>query len=174
MYVDGWSIRGEQLESVRSLLLEGDDFRYVFVFVHPLIWWAEEGPFQYVDINSRAHRMEPTNFWSELRPLFEETGKDYFFIAGDLGAFPSSDTYLYHQSGKMTLLATGMGGGLRDSMIDVRVGDDGRVEFDLVALNGPDPEALGRLENYALPGPMAVAKRLLRRLQYKLTEVLGL
>ena len=56
---------------------------------------------------------------------------------------------MYHQYDNITLIASGMGGGVKDNMVIVDVHEDKSVSFRLIALNGNDIHALGRLEDHS-------------------------
>ena len=44
-----------------------------------------------------------------------------------------------------------MGYGIEDNIIIVDILDDGSVKYELIALDGADIHALGKLEDYKLP-----------------------
>ena len=58
---------------------------------------------------------------------------------------------MFHQYDNITLIASGMGGNVRDNFVIIDVYEDGSVGYRLIALNDPDVTALGKLEDYILP-----------------------
>ena len=58
-------------------------------------------------------------------------------------------------------------------MVCIRIDEDGGIGFELVALNGNDPGALGRLEDYEPPDLSVKARRLLLRVEFKLSPLPG-
>lgn len=79
--------------------------------------------------------------------------------------FPKQDAFIIYEEGDMTLLATGMGGGIRDNVVVVQLDRAGKVDLELIALSGPNPSALGTLRDYVLPGDIfEVGSRYFERL----------
>jgi hypothetical protein len=72
-------------------------------------------------------------------------------FAGDVGAYYTGSEFMYHQYENITLIASGMGGNVRDNFIIIDVHEDASVSYRLIALNAPDISALGDLEDYTLP-----------------------
>jgi len=58
---------------------------------------------------------------------------------------------MYDHYDNITFVASGMGEGDGDNFVFVMVDDDGNVSFELIAINGDDIHALGKLEDYILP-----------------------
>ena len=54
--------------------------------------------------------------------------------AGDLGAFKSIKNPTYHKVGNITLIASGMGARYRDNCIDVKLMQNGDIEFEIISL----------------------------------------
>ncbi len=149
--LDGWNISGDQLVFLEEILNDKiPSTRNIFVFVHHLIWWSRDNDFHQVRINSSTGRADSTNFFSSVLPLFTVLDKPVYFFAGDVGAQPVGSEFMYYQEDNIFFIASGMGGGERDNFLIVTVTDE--VQIRLVAINGDDPDALGRLEDYVLPG----------------------
>lgn len=151
----GWNIPPEQLAMIRETLERKKNTRSIgniFVFTHQLIWWEPDEPrFGGFAPNSLAWKQGygASNFREEVVPLFDALPYPVFFIAGDSGAFANGNEIYFAKEGKNTYIAQGVGGSVRDSALEVSVFRNGEVRFDLVALNGDDPRALGRIEEYA-------------------------
>ena len=150
--IDGWNVSGEQLQFLEDVLnKEADDVNNIFVFFHQLLWWENNNIFKKVSLNSHAGRADTVNFWSEVEPLFNNLINPTYLFAGDVGAFSTGSEFMFHQYDNITLVASGMGGGIRDNIVIVDVHENSTVSFRLIALNGPNINALGDLEDYILP-----------------------
>ena len=119
--LDGWNIQGDQLEFFRSTLKDNPDARNIFIFVHHLLWWSKENKFSKIRINSSTGRAEMINFYSDLVPLLHEQKAPSYFFAGDVGAQATGSEFMYFQDEKITYIASGMGGGVRDNFIIINV-----------------------------------------------------
>lgn len=147
-----WNIAGTQKDFLMATLEnQAPLVNNVFVFCHELIWWAPDNEFGNVEINYRPHYPGSTNYWEEVSPMLESIDNDVVIYAGDLGAKPDVASYMYYQYENITLIASGMGGGVEDNIIITEVGMDGRLKFSLLGLNGSEPYELGKLEEYELP-----------------------
>ena len=150
--IDSWNISGDQLAFLENgLNSEAQNANNIFVFFHQLLWWEPDNIYQNVALNSLAGRADTINFWSEIEPLFSELSNPVHLFAGDVGAFSTGSEFMFHQYDNITLIASGMGGNVRDNFVIIDVYDDGSVGYRLIALNDPDVTALGKLEDYILP-----------------------
>ena len=150
--IDSWNISGDQLAFLENVLnLEAQNANNIFVFFHQLLWWEPDNIYQNVVLNSLAGRAGTINFWSQIEPLFTELSNPVHLFAGDVGAFSTGSEFMFHQYDNITLIASGMGGNVRDNFVIIEVYDDGSVGYRLIALNDPDVTALGELEDYILP-----------------------
>jgi len=150
---DHWNISGTQMNFLKETLLKSTDVRNIFVFFHQLLWWDRYNKYQYVRMNSREGRADTINFWDEVIPLFSETMKQVTMFAGDMGAGDWSDDFMYDNDTilNMKFVGSGMGDEDGDNFIIVNVSNEGGVKFELIAINGNDINALGKIEEYILP-----------------------
>ncbi|MBN1415844.1 MAG: metallophosphoesterase [Bacteroidales bacterium] len=149
--LDGWNIRHEQLQFLKDELQNNTGKTdNIFVFMHQVLWWSPDNLYKKVLPNSLALRDDSINFWGEVEPLFHSLNNPVFMFAGDVGAFNNGNEYMYHHYDNITLIASGMGGEVRDNFVIVDVKADKTISFRLIALNGDDINALGRLEDYKL------------------------
>ena len=149
--IDGWNISHEQLQFLKNeLQKKSGDADHVFVLFHQVLWWAPDNQFKNIDINSLEGRAEKINFWDEVEPLFHSLSVPVYLFAGDVGAYATGDEFMYYHYDNITLIASGMGGEARDNFVIVDVYNDKTVSFRLIALNGDDINALGKLEDYRL------------------------
>jgi len=149
--IDGWNISHEQLQFLKDELQQKSGYAdHIFVLFHQVLWWAPDNLFKNVDINSLSGRAEKINYWDEVEPLFHSLSKPVYLFAGDVGAFSTGDEFMYYHYDNITLIASGMGGGKRDNFVIVDVLSDTTISFCLIAINGDDINALGRLEDYRL------------------------
>ncbi len=146
----GWNIIGEQLEWLKKELAGYAEGGNVFVYVHHVMWWEENGKYRTAWPNSKEHRHPEPNFETEVAPLFDTLPNPVYFFAGDVGAFANGREFFYHRYDNITLITSGMGGEERDNFIFVAVDEDGNVDLRLIALNGNNIDGLGKLEEHAL------------------------
>jgi 3',5'-cyclic AMP phosphodiesterase CpdA len=145
------NITGGQLEFLRATLENfSDESNNIFVFVHQLIWWNKNNEFRNVVTNWPPVVPDTNNFSSVVSPMLAATGKPVYLFAGDLGANHLATPFMYHEKGNLHFIGSGMGQGKDDNFIIVRVGPDGQVNLELIALQG-SRNRLGRLEDYKLP-----------------------
>jgi len=149
--IDNWNISGDQLTFLENTINANRDVNNIFVFFHQVLWWSPDNEYNGVMPNSLDGRAESVNFWSEVVPLFTTLNSDVFFFSGDLGAFPNGSEFMHDSFGNITLIASGMGGGIRDNIVIIAVREDGSTGLRLIALNGTDPNALGDIEDFILP-----------------------
>ena len=150
--LDEWNISDNQLQFLENALnSEAQNVNNIFVFFHQVLWWEPDNIYQNVTLNSLAGRADTINFWNEIEPLFNGLPKPVHMFAGDVGAFNTGSEFMYHKYENITLIASGMGGNVRDNFIIIDVHEDASVSYRLIALNAPDISALGDLEDYTLP-----------------------
>lgn len=150
--IDGWNISGDQLTFLQNQVstsnLQG--INNIFVFFHQVLWWESNNIYHSVPFNSLQGRASSINFWTEVEPLFNGLSQPVNFFAGDVGAFPSIGAFMYHKYDNISLISSGMGGGTADNFIIVDIYSDGSYEYRLIAINGNNVGALGKLEDYTL------------------------
>ncbi|MCB9233976.1 MAG: metallophosphoesterase [Bacteroidia bacterium] len=149
--LDKWNISGEQLEWLRQTLEEHKSAPNIFVFMHQVLWLEKDNVFKGIQPNSFQGKADTINFWSEIEPMFHSRLNQVYMFAGDVGAFPWWPAYHYYAYDNMHLIGTGMGGGKKDNFIIVEVRADRSVNFRLIALNGGNHDALGKLTDFVMP-----------------------
>lgn len=150
--IDNWNISGNQLQFLKNTLQNNaSNVNNIYVFFHQLLWWTPDNIYKNFTPNSFQGRAETINFWTEVEPLFNELPNKTFMFAGDVGAINNGNDFMYHNYDNITLIASGMGTELRDNFIIIDVAKNKEVSFRLIALNGDDINALGKLEDFQLP-----------------------
>lgn len=150
--LDQWNISGNQLEFLKFELDNNcHKVENIFVFFHQLLWWKPDNLYRNVSLNSTEGRADTINFWSEVEPLFRKLDNNVIMFAGDVGAFANGNEFIYHHYNNITLIASGMGGEVRDNFVIIDVYADKTVNFRLISLNNEDIHALGDLTDYVLP-----------------------
>jgi hypothetical protein len=149
--LDNWNISDSQLVFIEKQLENLSGVNNIFVFFHELLWWSPDNMFKDVPPNSTYWRADSINFWSEVEPFFHNLDHDVYMFSGDMGALTSRAAFMYYHYDNMFLIGSGMGNMREDNFIIVRVDQDKSVSFRLIALNGEDIDALGKLEDYKLP-----------------------
>lgn len=148
--LDSWNISGQQLMFLETTLQDNHaDVNNIFIFLHELIWWSPTNEYQNVKINYAPHYPGSTNFESVIKPLLLSYSNNFTLYAGDLGATDLVSPFMYDSFENITLIGSGMGGGIRDNIIITNVYDDS-VYYDLVAINGTDPNALGEIYDFQI------------------------
>lgn len=149
--LEEWNIGGTQLDFLKNELnIHSNNVNNIFVFFHQLLWWSSDNIYQNIVLNSIAGRAENINFWTEVEPLFNQLENKVVMCAGDVGAHHSGDEFMYHSYDNITFIASGMGGEVRDNIVIIDVYSDKSIGYRLIALNGNDINALGKLEDYEL------------------------
>lgn len=145
-----WNISGEQLTYLKYTLDSNHaDVNNIFIFLHELIWWSPDNEYQDVEINYEPHYPGSTNFDTVVKPLLLSYSNTITIYAGDLGCTDNVSPFMYHHYNNITLIGSGMGGGIRDNIIITDVYSDS-IHYNLVALNGTDPNALGEIYEFSL------------------------
>ncbi len=148
--LDSWNIVGDQLEFLSNTLDSNSaNVNNIFIFMHELIWWSPDNEYQNVIINYEPHYPGSTNFDAVVKPLLLSYPNKITIYAGDVGATAQVSPFMYHSFANITLIASGMGGGIRDNIIITEVYEDS-VYYNLLAINGDNPKALGELTDYSL------------------------
>lgn len=148
--LDSWNISGNQLDFLQKTVKENQDStENIFVFFHQLLWWSEDNLFRDKKPNWAKFKADSINFHREIVPLFEKTGLPVYFFAGDYGAYPDRDAVFYHQKNNLKFIASGMGGGTADNFLLIKKVNK-KIEIKIIALNGDDIHALGKLEDYSI------------------------
>jgi len=146
---EDWKIDDEQFEFLENMLKNKHEVSNIFVFTHQLFWLEKNDErFPGVTPNSWDKKKNESNFWDQIKPVFSNFERDVYFIAGDVGAFEGRNSVVYERDGNLHFIASGMGGGAADNYIVADVYSDGGVKFDLIALNGDNPGALGSLTDW--------------------------
>ena len=145
-----WALPDAQIAFLENILEENIwDVPNIFVFTHQMFWLEkDDSKFPGVTPNSWANKENESNFWGRIMPLFSNYAGDVYFVAGDVGAFPDQNSVVYERDGNLHFISSGMGGGVRDNYLVVDIYSDASVRFDLVALNGDNPDALGLLTDW--------------------------
>ncbi len=146
---DHWNISGDQLDFLKNTIKESfEKVDNIFVYFHQVLWWDSNNEFAHLRLNSKENRDPKLNFWKEVLPLFEHTNRPVFMFAGDVGGAGWSDACLFDQHKNIQLIASGMGKGQGDNFLIVEVDESKKVQINLIALNGDDENALGKLEDF--------------------------
>ena len=143
------SIVNQQLRFLSSALKKENiaNIDNVFVFFHHVLWWEKLSE-SYGSFPINQPQKTRNNFFSELMPLFQNTGRSVYIFAGDVGAWGS--VCHYHKIKNVHLMANGMGNSKKDNILMIAVDRNKDVFLDLIALNGDDPYAMGSITKYSL------------------------
>jgi hypothetical protein len=145
--LDYWKISGDQLDFLTQTL----DSNYasvnnIFIILHELIWWTPENEYSEIIINWLPNYTGLNNYETEIKPLLLSYPNKFTIYAGDLGCTESVSPFMFAQFENITLIASGMGSGNKDNIIITDVFENS-IQYNLVAINGDNPNALGILSN---------------------------
>lgn len=131
----GWTINSPQISLISNELTDLDDIDNIFVFTHH-VWWMNETDasleFDSLLTNSIYFINGPSNFWTDAFPLFEVLDKQTYFFAGDVGAYSFRPSYQETHFDNLHFYASGVGGGIDDNFLFVKVSESGEVSVDKV------------------------------------------
>ena len=149
--LDPYNISGDQLDFLQSELQNVQTGQNVFLFCHQVLWWAPDNRFASHPPNSIEGRPTQTNFFDEVAPLLEDLPGPAWMFAGDVGADPQVSQLHYGEIGDLRVVASGMGAGVEDNVVMVRVNANGDVAARFIGLSGDDPERLGPVNQHRIP-----------------------
>ncbi len=149
--IDGWSILGPQLEFLEDVVYGNyETVDNIFVFFHQLLWWENDNIYKPYKPNSMAGVVRPTNFWTEIEPLFNELPNKVVFCAGDMGAASWSSDFVYDSYDNIDIVGSGMGEGIGDNFVVINVNQNKSIDYDLICLNDSTLECFGELTDYQI------------------------
>ena len=147
----GWNLVDKQKALLELAISDSPPDRgVIFLFMHQLIWYEADSPYDACPPNSLEGRSGNSNFTSEILPILQATDKQVVIYAGDIGAFENGCALMTHELGNVRLIASGMGGGKRDNVVLTRVHRNDSLSYQVIALNGEDRSAMGLLEDYRI------------------------
>ena len=122
---DGWNIAGTQLDFFKESINNNPDVNNIFIFVHQVIWWEGGNPkYTQLRLNSLENKSDVLTYWQIIHPLLVNTEKQVFLFAGDIGAANWSDNFMYGKEDNVAFIASGMGGGDGDNIVEVSVSNN--------------------------------------------------
>jgi hypothetical protein len=124
------NIISDQLEMLKSLQLNDNNYNNIFIFSHQVIWID---PLKTTGLIPNKKFSEKLNFWNQVFPVISDIGEKVFVFAGDVGAFDNKSEFFYDNILGVDFFATGMGGGVRDNYLLIHVRND-KVEIELIKL----------------------------------------
>lgn len=158
--LNAWNIVGAQLDFLTNTLDDNySQVNNVFIMMHELIWWSPDNEYSSVDINYEPHYPGSTNFEDVIKPLLLSYPNNITIYAGDVGCTNQVSPFMYDSFDNITLIASGMGGGVRDNIIITDVYEDS-VHYNLIAINGDDPNALGELTDFSLQSTSQISQNI--------------
>ena len=149
--LDPYNISGDQLSFLQSELQKVEPGQNVFLFSHQVLWWAPDNRFASHAPNSVEGRPARTNFFEKVVPLVDSVPGPAWMFAGDVGADPEVSQLHYGEIGDLRVVASGMGSGVQDNVVMVRVDASGEVSARFIGLTGDDPERLGPVSRHLIP-----------------------
>lgn len=133
---NGWNVSDEQLSEFLKLTAE-KQYDNVFIFTHQVIWQDERLTPQIV-LNDIEGKSAAITFYPATIQALSQNETPVYLFAGDVGGMPVGSELTIHQYKNVRLIASGMGGGKWDNVIDVTV-KDGKTSVTINYLNGNKP-----------------------------------
>ncbi|MDX1348641.1 MAG: metallophosphoesterase [Putridiphycobacter sp.] len=132
----GWTIDQSQIDLLYSELSDLSGINNIFVFTHQ-VWWANPKDAVY-DIDSI--RTNSTNliegshsFWTDAFPMFQSANLPTYFFAGDVGCWDFIPAYVENKHDNFHFYASGVGGGLEDNVLYLKIGESEQVEIERIS-----------------------------------------
>lgn len=132
--LDDWNIAGKQLGFLKQTLKKNaPKARHIFIYLHELIWWSPTNKYKDTKINYKPNYPGSSNFEEVVKPLLLSYTNDITIFAGDLGATAIVSSIMYDEVDNITLIASGMGSGVKDNIIVVTARDS--IKYEVVPLS---------------------------------------
>jgi len=117
----GWNFTKAQTQEIKQLT-EDKMYDNVFVFTHHVCWYDMNKTPQ-IKPNSSYGRDTNQTFYNQVLPKLSKIETPIYFFAGDVGANHIGSEITLHKYKNVHLIASGMGGGKWDNIIQVFVND---------------------------------------------------
>lgn len=115
----GWNITEEQIGELEKLASE-QEFDNIFIFSHHIFWYNPKYAPQ-IKVNSTYGKSDPLNFYSAILPRMNQLNMPIYIFGGDVGANPGGSYIAIHQYDNIHFIASGMGGGEWENVVEVDV-----------------------------------------------------
>lgn len=133
VYANGWNVSSRQLESLTKQVRQKHP-KHVFIFTHEVIWYDSVRTPRIIP-NSIEGKAENTNFYTRVLPALTRLNRPVYLFAGDVGARPVGSELTIHAYKQVKMIASGMGGGIWDNLMEVTIHNDS-VFLDINYLMG--------------------------------------
>lgn len=130
---NGWNVSDKQLNAFLKMTSK-KKYDNVFIFVHHVIWQDQSLTPQIVSNDTEGKAPASTFYPSTIKAL-SQTETPVYVFAGDVGAMPVGSELTIHQYKNVRFVASGMGGGKWDNVVDVTV-KNGKTSVTIDYLNG--------------------------------------
>jgi len=128
----GWNISEEQISEVEKLTKE-EQVDNVFIFSHH-IFWQHPKYAPRVKVNSTYGKSNDLNFYNAILPRMNQLNTPIYIFGGDVGAIQGGSYIAIHQYNNIHFIASGMGGGEWENVVEVSV-KNGNTSINLLYLN---------------------------------------
>ena len=115
----GWNMEESQLNQIWEMC-DKNRYENILIFSHH-VFWHDEKYTPNLKPNSMYARSETLNFYTEALPILQSLRGHVYIYAGDVGANAIGSELTLHKSGHVHMIASGMGGGKWDNIIQVDV-----------------------------------------------------
>ena len=90
-YENEWSVKGKQLDFLVDTIKKNESIAdNIFIITHPVIFYRDNFG---IRVNSFDGKGAKLNFWETVFPILNKFKKNFFVIAGDLGAHVGQEIF---------------------------------------------------------------------------------
>jgi len=121
----------------RSVLKE--NVKNVFIFSHIASWIA-----QYPEIEKLFPGLDKpllSNFEEEVLPILDRSKNKIYWLSGSMGAY-ANESFFYKNENNISYILTSIRDKKADGLLNVKVGNNGKVEFKTISLTGEQLQPL--------------------------------
>ncbi len=133
---NGWNVSDAQLKEFLNLTAK-KQYDNVFIFVHQVIW-QNPGLTPQIIPNDIEGRAAVNEFYPNAIQVLSQNETPVYLFAGDVGSTPVGSELTIHKYKNVRFIASGMGGGKWDNVVDVAV-KNGKASVNIHYLNGHKP-----------------------------------
>ena len=122
----------ENLEKINNKLdyidsvIKKESPKNIIIFSHQIIFSKSDW---YLRVNSRKYYQFGNNLYDNLYKRYYNTNHNFYFVAGDIGAFNFTPFSFYENDSNFTLLASGIANDFNTNGIIIEIGDNINTKF---------------------------------------------
>jgi len=125
---NGWNVSEKQLKDLKTAIAK-KGYDNVFVFVHPVSWYDQDRTPQIIP-NNIDGRSETSTFYTTTLQQLNALNIPVYVFSGGVGEKANGSEITIHKFNNVHLIASGMGGGKWDNILQVFV-KDGKTHIEI-------------------------------------------